>query len=810
MPVDAAFANAGKKPGLEIWRIEKLKVVQITDQSKHGSFYSGDSYICLRTIQPPGRSGFEWNVHFWLGKESSQDEQGVAAYKTVELDDSLGGGPVQYREVQGHETELFLSYFKKGMKILAGGIDSGFRKVERGKYEKRLLHLKGKRTVRVNQVDCTYKSLNEGDVFVLDNGMKIYQWNGKDSSRSERAKGLEVTKAIRDQERGGKAHIIIIDQGKDDDSEFFKDLGDKGAIKSAKEGGDDAGAERAAAQNVKLYKVSDASGRLQTTEVASRPLKKDMLDTNDCFILDCGGSGVFAWCGKKSTKEEKSGAMKQAMAFIDSKGYPKHTPCSKVVEGGETPLFKSNFASWPVPKVSINTSYTRGNIAKVEKKAVDVKGLHRAGKRDEQNLVDDGSGTVQIWRIEDFDKVPVDKDTYGQFYGGDSYIVFYTYLVNGKENYIIYYWQGLKSSQDEKGASAILATKLDDEYGGAPVQVRVVMNKEPQHFIQLFKGKMIVHEGGRGSSFKNSTEKDSYDTDGTRLFHVKGTNEWNTRAVQVEETAASLNSNDSFVLETPKGTFVWFGKGCSGDERETAKKVASVVSKKGAENVMEGSEPADFWSALGGKGAYASDVRVEEEGKEPRLFQCSNASGNFSVTEVFDFDQSDLVEDDVMLLDTYDEVYVWVGTGANATEKKEALQTAVQYVKTDPSGRDADTPIYNVKQGFEPPNFTSNFLGGWDHNLFKNAKDSYEQMKGSLMGENAGITLATAEIAKYDKTYTIEELQKDPCPEGVDPVNKEQHLSDADFKKYFGMSKEEYGGVAAWKRNNLKKKVGLF
>jgi advillin len=104
------FAGAGKVPGIELWRIEKMVPTKI--DVVDGKLYSGDSYILLSTTQPKGTNALNWHIHFWLGEETSQDEAGVAAYKTVELDDSLGGAPIQHRECQGHESDLFMSYFK--------------------------------------------------------------------------------------------------------------------------------------------------------------------------------------------------------------------------------------------------------------------------------------------------------------------------------------------------------------------------------------------------------------------------------------------------------------------------------------------------------------------------------------------------------------------------------------------------------------------------------------------------------------------------------------------------------------------------
>ena len=50
-----------------------------------------------------------------------------------------------------------------------------------------------------------------------------------------------------------------------------------------------------------------------------------------------------------------------------------------------------------------------------------------------------------------------------ELYGGDSYVVLYKYAVGGREHYIVYYWLGKKSTQDEQGVAAKKAVEISDQ-----------------------------------------------------------------------------------------------------------------------------------------------------------------------------------------------------------------------------------------------------------------------------------------------------------------------------------------------------------
>ncbi|XP_044520198.1 gelsolin isoform X2 [Gracilinanus agilis] len=711
----AEFLKAGKEPGLQIWRVEQFDLVPVP-KNLYGDFFTGDAYLILNTVKRRDGS-LQYDLHFWLGNECTQDESGAAAIFTVQMDDYLHGKAVQHREVQGFESQTFLGYFKSGIKYKKGGVASGFKHVVPNEVSvQRLFKVKGRRTVRATEVPVTWDSFNNGDCFILDLGNDIYQWCGSSSNRFERLKATQVSKGIRDNERSGRAKVHVLEEGAEPEK-MLQVLGPKPTLPESQ---DDTIVEDTANRRLaKLYKVSNGAGTMAVSLVADEnPFSQTALSSDDCFILDHGINGkIYVWKGKRANMEERKAALKSASDFISKMNYRKETQIEVLPEEGETPLFKQFFKNWRERDQTqgLGVAYISSHIANVERVPFDAAVLHNSTAMAAQHgMDDDGTGQKQIWRIEGADKVPVNPSTYGQFYGGDCYIILYNYQHTGRQGQIIYYWQGATSSQEEQATAAILTVQLDEELGGTPVQSRVVQGKEPAHLMSLFGGKpMIIYKGG------TSREGGQTAPASTRLFQVRSSSSGATRAVEVNPTASELNSNDAFVLKTPTSTYLWVGEGASDSEKSGAQELLKVLGARPVQ-VAEGKEPDSFWEALGGKTIYRTSPRLKDKKMDahpPRLFACSNKIGRFTIEEVpGEFMQEDLATDDVMLLDTWDQVYVWVGKDSLEEEKTEALTSAKRYIDTDPANR-RGTPITMVRQGSEPPSFMGWFLG-WDNSYW--------------------------------------------------------------------------------------------
>ncbi|KAK6491155.1 adseverin-like [Huso huso] len=701
------FEQAGKAPGLQIWRIENMELAPVPD-SLQGNFFVGDAYLVLHTVKQ--KEACFYNLHFWLGKECSQDESTSAAIFTVQMDDYLGGKPVQYRELQGYESTAFTGYFKGGIKYKAGGVASGFQHVVTNDLSaERLLHIKGRRVVRATEVPLSWSSFNKGDCFIVDLGAVVYQWCGSMCNKFERLKAAQVAAGIRDNERNGRAQLIVVEEGSEPE-EMNKVLGRKPILPE----GDDNDDEVADVSNrklAKLYMVSDKSGTMQVTLVSEEnPFNQSLLLSEECFILDNGTNRmIFVWKGKNANPDERKTAMKTAEGFLKQMGYPQNTQVQVLPEGGETPIFKQFFKDWKDKNQSegFGKVFVTERIANIEQVEFDASKLHQSRHMAAQyNMVDNGTGKTEIWRVESNGRTPVDPSTYGQFYGGDCYIILYTY----KNGQIIYTWQGSSATRDELTASAFMTVQLDRSLGGHAVQVRVSQGKEPPHLLSLFQDKpLIVYKNG------TSRKEGQAPAPPTRLFQVRRNLETITRISEVDLDAKSLNSNDAYVLKLKNTGYIWVGKGASGEEEKGANYLTEVLHFK-ANRLVEGEEPAEFWDALGGKKGYQTSVLLESKTMEhpPRLYACSNKTGRFTIEEVpGEFTQDDLAEDDVMLLDVWDQVFIWIGKDANEVEKTESIKSAKRYIQTDPSRRDEGTPVVIVKQAHEPPTFTGWFLA-WD------------------------------------------------------------------------------------------------
>lgn len=326
---EPAWQGAGQEVGLQVWRIVKFKV-EHWDKDQYGEFYNGDSYIILNTYKD--NDEIKYDVHFWIGKYSTQDEYGTAAYKTVELDTLLDDKPIQHREVQGHESRLFKTYFPT-LTLLKGGADTGFRRVLPEAYESRLFHVKKQSSKRITctQVSLKKSNLTSEDVFIIDTGSVLYQWNGSSCSHDEKFKAAQELQRIKSVRASSKARVETLEERScSPDHPAMMVLSDE----PKKDKADKPAGER------KMFRVSDADGSLDMEDVEG-DISKDKLTDDDVYVINTG-EHVYCWVGKGASIDERKNGLAYASNYLNTTETP-WLPISVVAQGKENADFNAAF-----------------------------------------------------------------------------------------------------------------------------------------------------------------------------------------------------------------------------------------------------------------------------------------------------------------------------------------------------------------------------------------------------------------------------------------------------------------------------------
>uniref|UniRef100_A0A674P9Y1 Supervillin c n=1 Tax=Takifugu rubripes TaxID=31033 RepID=A0A674P9Y1_TAKRU len=345
--------------------------------------------------------------------------------------------------------------------------------------------------------------------------------------------------------------------------------------------------------------------------------------------------------------------------------------------------------------------------------------------------------SVETRHVLEFEERELPAESGGQLHEGDSYIIRWTYRPQTQET--------TEHPEDDGGPNRTAAFLWRGGRDGGVLQssgpdesqVVVLQGQEPPSFLQLFRGGLVVHKGKRDEAPKA----------GWRLFAVRGELPEEGSLLEVDCCCGSLRSRGAVVLLSglQGSLFLWTGCKAASSSREVGRRVVERLTRSRPSElglnqssslkvqvVEEGSEPAEFWAALGPVDRKAYDCMLQDPGKynfTPRLFHLSAASGVFRAKELrspsrfpgivtaMPFVQETLystaLQPALFLLDNRLEVYLWQRGGAESSaptwqdERRCAMQTTLQYC-TEMNPR-RPPRAYLICEGSEPLTFTNVF-----------------------------------------------------------------------------------------------------
>ncbi|KAF4529062.1 hypothetical protein B566_EDAN006083 [Ephemera danica] len=451
-----------------------------------------------------------------------------------------------------------------------------------------------------------------------------------------------------------------------------------------------------------------------------------------CSCTVAHSNDNFLRFGKKSTRLVRAAAVKLSQELFNMIDRPPYAMVSRVQEGTESQIFKLKFTGWD-EVIAVDFTRTAKSVqrtgadltkwAKKQETKADLAALfmprQTAMPADEaQQLAEEWNEDleeIKYFVLEGKKFVRLPDDEIGHFYSKDCYVFLCKYWVppelgEGDEappeeqqeddfQYVVYFWQGREAgNMGWLTFTFSLQKKFKSLFGEKLEVVRTHQQQENPKFMSHFNRKFVIHTGRRKRSngsypldLDTSEDASQSGSAAVEFFQVRSNGSvLCTRCLQIRPDSGTLNSAFCFILKVPFDqddsngiVYVWIGEQSDPEEARITEEIAREMydcEKYSLQILNEGEEPDNFfWVGLGGKKPYEKQADFM---KYTRLFRCSNEKGYFTVSEkCSDFCQDDLADDDIMILDNGEQVFLWLGARCSEVEIKLAYKSAQVYIQ---------------------------------------------------------------------------------------------------------------------------------
>ncbi|XP_022334058.2 advillin-like isoform X1 [Crassostrea virginica] len=807
MDQEPAFVDVTKDiPGLTVWRLEGKSRLVVTEDRDIGFFHEGATYIALQ-INEDG----EASLHYWLGAFASDDHKTLIEDKAHELDRIVTHAAVFTRENQFHESSCFMRLFLDGIVYIESKPKTTVSRAS--VYAKRMYRITGRKYIRAACTEPSLEVLDSEAACILDGFPRMYVWIGRHCNYALRNKAIHVAKRIRNLQRESIAHIIVVDERDDGMNEAFKKKLHNNTQYSDQIPCQRPGNTTPEDHSMIMHRISGDHVMYNMPEAAKPPFFQRYLVQRDCYLMDRGPRlPMYVWVGSQAHENEILHAIKRGKTFCQHKQYPEVIPICRIADDSEPNDFKKNFYDWREKDTKhrqLTKLYSIGNIERALFSRRDRRTVAKKNELWSSDTLPDGEDETEIWKIEGDKMVKLDNDQQGIFNNGNSYIVLHRIQIGSFTQQVLYYWLGSKLENDNQDSVLDLVLSMNKTLNNQCIVIRVFDGREPAHLLSILGNCLIIYDRDLG---------DTPDVRGSRMFciHEHDPDNCSMRVQQVPVCWSSLNSSAAYVLHTStQDCLLWYGQKSGGSEREYAKQILgyiSPLSKHDYSIVTEGKEPKHFCNLMGQKQNYPLDFQLEVlDRRPPRLVVCRHEKDCISFESIESFQQEDLCENEIFILDLYDQIYVWTGSQVKDDLRRLTPICLKRYIETDPAGRlDETISVWFLTQNNEPDSFIK-FFPYWTINGIS-GEQSYELCRKLVRQENVKVDIDKEMIDRtyVGKTkYSYKDLLKKELPEDVNPQHKEHNLSEKQFREAVKYPRDQFYRLPVWKQEQLFKSARL-